>query len=178
MKTVAFLLPVLFLYAGPSTQSGDLHTGDRAPGFELPWASRDTISHTPLSLAEMIGRKPIVLAFYPADWSGGCTTEMCTLRDEIGTLEELGTSVYGISGDYLYSHREWARHHNLPFVLLSDHFHTVAREYGVFNEESGYAIRSVFVIDTNGVIVYIDREFRAGNEESYQTLYQAVRNLQ
>lgn len=177
MKTLSVIL--LFIMVSPdiSAQSTDLRVGDAAPPFELIWATGDSISRTPISLEEIAAQGPFVLAFYPADWSSGCTREMCTLRDTFKDLLDLGIAVYGVSGDYPYSHREWAKHLNLPFRLLSDHTHVVSRSYQSFNESSGYSLRTVFLIDGSGLISYMDLNFGASNEESYNRLYEAVRRI-
>ena len=114
--------------------------GQAAPDFRLPYATLEKIYLKPeeqLSLSSMRG-KNVILAFYPADWSGGCTKEVCTLRDTFAELAKLNAVVLGVSGDYVFSHHEWAKFHKLQFPLLSDHDHKIARLYGSFNEGVGY----------------------------------------
>jgi glutaredoxin-dependent peroxiredoxin len=163
------------LWFSNSLRAGEtLKVGDAAPLFTLPLATQDTIIANGFSLEKELGKRRIVLAFYPADWSGGCTKEMCTLRDSFADLGKLGTTVYGISGDYVFSHREWAKHLNLQFALLSDHDHAVAKLYQSYHPESGYNRRTVFVIDDEGKIVYIDREYKAGTSDSFNKLTAAL----
>src|SRR5439155_17377944 len=121
--------------------------GDAAPDFSLPYATRDSVASDSLVLSSMVGKHSLVLAFYPADWSGGCTKEVCTLRDNFSALGALHADVIGISGDYVYSHHEWAKFHNLQFRLASDHNHAVAKQYGSYNEASGHDRRTVFAVD-------------------------------
>jgi peroxiredoxin len=102
-----------------------LKVGDPAPDFALAYATKDTIIFSPLKLSNEIGKRNIVLAFYPADWSGGCTKEMCTIRDDFGNLEKLNAEVLPISGDYVYAHHEWAKSQHFQFKLLSDPKHEV-----------------------------------------------------
>src|SRR3954462_7726696 len=105
--------------------------GQAAPDFKLPYATQEGIHMKPeeqMTLASQRG-KNVILAFYPADWSGGCTTEVCTLRDTFAELSKLNATVLAVSGDYVFSHQEWAKHHNLQFPLLSDHDHAVAKTY-------------------------------------------------
>jgi peroxiredoxin Q/BCP len=154
-----------------------LKVGDSAPMFTLSSATKDTISKNGFSLAGQIGKHNIILAFYPADWSGGCTKEMCTLRDSFTDLSKLGAEVYGISGDYVWSHREWANHLNLQFTLLSDHDHAVARMYQSYNPDTGYNKRTVFVINKQGKIAYIDMEYKAGTPDSFNKLKTALATL-
>ena len=148
--------------------------GEKAPDFELPVATKDTIFEEEKKLSEFLGKGPVVLAFYPADWSGGCTKEVCTLRDSFSEFEKLGSEVIGISGDYVYSHKQWAAHHNLPFYLASDHFGKVSTQFASYNPESGYSKRTVYVLDKTGVIRYKNLTFKAGSDEDYKALKEAV----
>src|SRR5215216_5652332 len=89
--------------------------GEAAPDFKLPYATQEKLFMKPdeqMSLSSLKG-KNVILAFYPADWSGGCTTEVCTLRDTFAELSKLNAVVLGISGDYVFSYHEWAKHHQL-----------------------------------------------------------------
>jgi hypothetical protein len=72
--------------------------GDAAPDFSLPYATRDSIASDDLKLSSLVGKRNIVLAFYPADWSGGCTKEVCTLRDNFTALSALNAEIIGLSG--------------------------------------------------------------------------------
>lgn len=169
------VIPLLFLLVVRVTFAGEaLKVGDAAPRFTLSYATKDTIVKDGFSLASAIGKSNIILAFYPANWSGGCTKEMCTMRDSFTELSKLGAEVYGISGDYVFSHREWAKHLNLPFALLSDHDHAVANAYHSYNPETGYNKRTVFVIDRNGRIAYLDLEYKAGTLDSFNKLKAAL----
>jgi peroxiredoxin len=165
-----FSLPSHALTAGPDS----LRVGDAAPDFTLPMATQDTIDMIGISLSDEFRRGPVILAFYPADWSSGCTAEMCTVRDNFVSLSGLGVKVYGISGDYVFSHREWARRLDLPFALLSDHDHTVARQYQSYNERRGMNLRTVFVVGTNGRLLYVDRGYSSATPGSFDALKRFV----
>jgi len=169
------MLPALF--SSSAVYSEELRIGDQAPDFKLPCATKDSICADGLKLSDLIGKSNIVLAFYPADWSGGCTKELCTMRDNFGMLGDLGVTVLGISGDYVYSHREWAKYHELPFALLSDHKHDVATTYQSFNPENGYNKRTVFVVDRKGMIAYIDLAYKANSAESFDKLRNALQAM-
>jgi len=151
--------------------------GDPAPGFRLPYATRDSVARDSLSLGALAGRRNVVLAFYPADWSGGCTREVCTLRDNFSALAALDADVIGISGDYVFSHHEWAKHHDLPFRLASDHRHEVARAYGSFNEAAGYNRRTVFVVGRDGRVAYADLAYSVRDAASFEKLKAALARL-
>ncbi|HEX8070126.1 MAG TPA: peroxiredoxin [Pyrinomonadaceae bacterium] len=153
--------------------------GAAAPDFKLPYATQEKIFFKPeehMTLAANRG-KNVIIAFYPADWSGGCTTEVCTLRDTFAELAKLNATVLGVSGDYVFSHHEWAKFHKLPFALLSDHDHKVARAYGVYNEAAGFDNRSVFLVDKDGVLRYANLQFKAGNKADYDQLRAELEKL-
>lgn len=171
-----WLVASLFVFTTmPALSASPLRIGDKAPTFTLPCATKDTIGT--LTLSEEIGKNNIILAFYPADWSGGCTKEMCMMRDNFGSLASLGATVFGISGDYAYSHREWARSHNLPFGLVSDHNHEAAKMYSSYNEDTGFNLRTVFVVDRSGNIAYIDLAYKVGTSDSFDKLKAALAEL-
>jgi peroxiredoxin Q/BCP len=154
--------------------------GESAPEFRLPYATQEKIYFGKpdeyMTLASQRG-KNIILAFYPADWSGGCTTEVCTFRDTFAELAKLNAVVLGISGDYVFSHQEWAKHHKLPFPLLSDHDHSVARAYASYNDKYGLNNRTIFLIDKEGVVRYVNLAFKAGDKTHYDTLRAELEKL-
>ncbi len=156
------------------TAQQQIHIGMKAPDFKLPYATKDTIVFDGIKLSDYFGKSVVLLAFYPADWSGGCTKEVCMLRDNFSELSTLKAEVLGISGDYVFSHREWAHYHNLPFKLLSDHTHTVAKLYDSYNDSSGFNKRTVFVIDTHGTIIYADLHYDVSTMESFSKLRDTI----
>jgi peroxiredoxin len=169
-------LTVLMIACGDASAQ-ELLVGQPAPDFILPYATKDSIARLPLKLSELIGKSNIILAFYPADWSSGCTKEVCTMRDDFGQLQNLNADVLAISGDYVFSHHEWAKHHNLPFRLLSDHSHEVAKMYNSYNERTLMNKRTMFVIDRSGKLAYIDMEYSVRDDEDYKRLKAALAQL-
>ena len=153
--------------------------GEAAPDFKLPYATQEKIYMKPdeqMALSSLKG-KNVILAFYPADWSGGCTTEVCTLRDTFAELSKLNAIVLGISGDYVFSHQEWAKHHQLQFPLLSDHDHRVARLYDSYMEQAGFNKRTVYFVDKDGVVRYVNLAFKAGDKKDYDALRAELEKL-
>jgi peroxiredoxin len=153
--------------------------GEAAPDFKLPYATQEKLFMKPeeqMSLSGLRG-KNVILAFYPADWSGGCTTEVCTFRDTFMEFGKLNAVVLGVSGDYVFSHHEWAKHHKLPFALLSDHDHAVARAYASYNDKYGLNNRTVYVIDKEGVVRYVNLAFKAGDKKDYDALRAELEKL-
>lgn len=182
MKYFLAIIASSFVLSGfmlaQTTSPGDLKVRDPAPDFALPYATKDSVASDDLKLSSLFGKRNIVLAFYPADWSGGCTKEMCTMRDNFSSLSELNAEILGISGDYEFSHHEWAKHLNLPFKLLADHKHEVAKKYSSYNDEWGMNKRTVYIIDKNGKIAYIDLEYKARDLSSFHKLQEALKKLQ
>jgi peroxiredoxin len=181
MKPLLLLLPMaLLLSCRTSAQENPprpLAAGDPAPDFALPYATKDSVAADELKLTSLLGKRNIILAFYPADWSGGCTKEMCTMRDNFNALAGLNAEILPISGDYEYSHHEWAKAYHLPFRLLSDHPHRVARMYSSYNAEHGFNYRTVYVIDKEGKIAYIDLAYSARETNSFEKLKAALKQL-
>lgn len=124
--------------------------GSKAPDFTLPSQTGENVT-----LSQFFGKKNIVLYFYPKDESRGCTKEACTFRDNYEVFKELGAEVIGISGQSVESHRSFASHHKLPFILLSDKGNRVRRLYGVPTTLGIYSGRVTYIIDKEGVIRHI-----------------------
>ena len=82
-----------------------------------------------------------------------------------------------VSGDYVFSHQEWAKHHNLQFPLLSDHDHAVAKTYDSFMENFGFNKRTVYLIDKEGVVRYVNLAFKAGDKKDYDALRAELEKL-
>src|SRR5271157_6015049 len=104
--------------------------GESAPSFEGL-----TSDGSKLSLNDFIGKKNVVLYFYPKDDTPGCTKEACSFRDLIGDFKRAGAEVLGISTDTVASHQKFAEKYHLPFPLLADPDHAIAETYGVWKEK-------------------------------------------
>ena len=135
-----------------STVSSRLAPGDKAPDFTLP-----DLSGKPVSLSDLRGQR-VVVYFYPAAMTPGCTTEACDFRDNLASLAAAGIKVVGISPDEPDKLAEFAAQERLNFPLLSDPTHGVLEAYGAWGEKQLYGkpvtgvIRSTFVVDPDGMI--------------------------
>ncbi len=119
-----------------------LKAGERAPEFTLP---DDT--GTDRSLTELLSSGAIILYFYPADFTPGCTRQACSLRDLNAEIQKAGLRIIGISPQSPQSHAKFREKHRLPFVLLSDEHKTVVKMYGL-NGPLGIGVRrATFLID-------------------------------
>ena len=109
-------------------------------------------------LSDYCGKKNVVLAFYPKDFTGGWTSELQSLRDELTKIQETDTVVYGISKDDEESHREFQKEYQFGFSLLADTDLEVSRLYSSIREDGNMSSRTTFVIDKAGYIRSINRE--------------------
>ena len=121
--------------------------------------------------------KVVVLLFYPGDETPICTRQMCSVRDRWEDYAATGAEVVGISTDSVESHKEFAKHHNLPLRLLSDSDQEVANLYGARSLIPGKVARSVFVIDAKGIIRHRDVRplglFRPKDDEVIRAIHEA-----
>jgi thioredoxin-dependent peroxiredoxin len=124
--------------------------GSPAPDFELATDEGERVR-----LSELKG-SPVVLYFYPADDTPGCTAQACEIRDQWSQFRDRGAVVLGVSPDDEESHARFREKYSLPFTLLADPGHDVAEKYGVWVEKNNYGRksmgieRSTFVIDQDG----------------------------
>jgi len=129
--------------------------GDKAPLFTLRAADG-----SPVTLRSLRGA-PVVLYFYPKDDTPSCTTEACEFRDRWRAVRTAGATVLGVSPDSVASHARFAAKYRLPFPLLADPDHRVARAYGVWGEKQLFGhrylgvIRTTFLIDAKGSIAHV-----------------------
>ena len=129
-----------------------LAPGDEAPDFTLP-----DPDGTPVSLRSLAGQK-VVLYFYPAASTPGCTTQACDFRDNLASLQAAGYSIVGISPDTLAAQKAFRDEQHVSYPLLSDPDRKVLEAYGAWGEKQLYGktvtgvIRSTFVIDESGTV--------------------------
>ena len=122
--------------------------GERAPDFSLASTTNET-----LALGDLRGT-PVVIAFYPADWSPVCGDQMALYNEILPEFERYGATLLGISVDGKWCHKAFADARNLRFPLLAD-FHPkgdVAKAYRVYREQDGTSERALFVIDGEGIV--------------------------
>lgn len=166
--------------AGAQQQAGRVTrnfpaVGNAAPDFSA--TATDSTGHAiPVSLAALRG-KVVVLAFYPADRSSGCTAELSKFRDEYATMFGPGVVVLPTSVDSLGSHASWAKDAHFPFAMISDSKSEVATKYASqsMNPARPYFSRTVFVIGKDGTIRYEDTRFNALAQDGYDKLAAAIK---
>jgi peroxiredoxin Q/BCP len=131
-----------------------IEVGQSAPEFTLPGVCDG--ERRDYTLSEYRGR-PVVLAFYPGDFTPGCTRQMCSYRDDLAKFNDTGAVLLGISPQDIDSHERWAEKKGFHFPLLADTDKNVIEAYGVGAPLIGVR-RSVFVVDANGVVRFSDRK--------------------
>ena len=174
MKMITIL--ILCFLSWSCLQAVDLSEGDPAPEFEAEddggvlWKSKDHI-----------GKKILVVYFYPADMTGGCTKQACGFRDDRDKLVAEGVEVIGVSGDSVRNHQLFKRVHELNFTLLADEDGVVAKKFGVPSNEGGSIERKIngkaetltrgvttsrwtFIIGLDGKIVYKNSKVNAAQD--------------
>lgn len=150
--------------------------GDDAPEFTAPVANDDVET---LSLDEVLGDGPVVLAFFPAAFTGTCTTEMCTFDDRLSAFENVEATVYGVSVDSPFALDAWREDQDLDFGLISDFEKEIIDDYGIRTDFAdlgvhGLAQRAVFVLDAQGTVTYRWVADHAGLEPDYEEVERAA----
>src|SRR6266481_6205578 len=160
-----------------SAQESKVKVGDKAPAFESvdengkAWKSSDHV-----------GKKIVVLYFYPADFTGGCTAQACGFRDDLNKLADKGVEVVGVSGDSVANHQKFKKAKELKFTLLADEDGSVAKKFGVTVRAGGEAKvkdadgnpivlkrgvtidRWTFVIGKDGKVIYKNPKVAAAQD--------------
>jgi peroxiredoxin Q/BCP len=144
--------------------------GDTAPAFTRTAHNGETARVGPDA------ERVTVLYFYPKDETAGCTAQACSFRDDYEAFADAGATVIGVSADSDDSHRSFAAHHRLPFLLVSDHDGSLRRIYGVKRTLGLLPGRVTFVIDRRGIVRHVfESQLRTGRH--VEEALEAVRKL-
>ena len=150
-----------------------IKVGDKAPSFTLHASDKSEVS------LESYRGKNVVLLFFPLAFTGVCTTELCTMRDDIANYDGLDAQILAISVDSIFTLDKFKQEQNLNFPLLSDFNKEVSRSYGSLYEEfvmgmRGVSMRSAFVIDKDGVVKYAEVLESAGDLPNFDAIKAAL----
>jgi len=128
--------------------------GQAAPDFTATYLKRENgrFSFPQVKLSEFKGQKNVVLAFFPAAFSPGCTGEMAKYQEQSGQFNANNTVILGMSVDSTWANEAFADKLGVKFPILSDASRTISKNYGLFNEQQLVANRATFVIDKNGIV--------------------------
>ncbi|MFC5064666.1 peroxiredoxin [Actinomycetospora atypica] len=130
-----------------------VEVGSKAPEFTLKNQDGQEVS-----LSDFRGKQAVLLVFYPFAFSGICTGELCSARDELPSFQNDDVQLLGVSVDTTWSLKAWATQENYQFPLLSDFWPhgAVAESYGVFSADLGFAFRGTFLIDSEGIVRFAE----------------------
>jgi peroxiredoxin Q/BCP len=132
-----------------------------------------------VKLSDHAGKSAFLLAFYPADFTSGCTTELSEFRDKHEAFVKAGVQVYGVSVDPADKHKEFRASLSLPFPLLADVDGTLSRAYDSLREGDGSfrSARKLVLVGRDGKIAYRDERYEVGNEAEFAALVAAMEQL-
>ncbi len=174
------IVPAAAAQNQPGTVKAVLQTGpdvgQRAPDFSLPWAGRDGVGpvESPYQLASDRG-KTVVVAFYPRDFTKGCTAQLRTFAEQYDSLFGPNVVVVGISADSVGTHNRFAASLGLPFRLLSDPEQRVSKQYAS-KDPDGYNRRTVYVVGPDGRVKFRNLNFNALDSSDFAELRAAVKS--
>jgi peroxiredoxin len=150
--------------------------GQQAPDFSLYDSEKNKVT-----LSELRGSN-VLLLFFPAAFTGVCTAELCSMRDNLKSYENMNAKVFGISVDSLFTLNKFKEDQQLNFPLLSDFNKEVSKAYDSLYESfvfdmQGVSKRSAFLIDKEGVIQYAEVLESAGDQPNFEKIQQALQTL-
>jgi peroxiredoxin Q/BCP len=149
--SVYVLLFSIYAFTSPEKNMKKTEVGSQVPEFTLPDQNGNLFS-----INSVIGKKNLVIYFYPKDDSPGCTKEACAFRDQFEVFNEADARIIGISGQSVESHKKFAEKYRLSFTLLSDEGDKVRELFGVPVNFLGLLPgRVTYIIDKSGKVVYI-----------------------
>lgn len=151
-----------------------IQVGDQAPLFTLPDEQGQ-----PVSLGQVLAQGPVMLVFYPGDFTPVCTRQLCSYRDDWSGFQRFGLQILGISDDPVEKHEKFRRAQSLPFPLLADPDKVVIHQYsGAGLLSGGRARRANYILSADGVVRYVHIETLALTRRKPEELIQVLEGLQ
>jgi peroxiredoxin len=155
----------------------ELYVGDRAPDFTLPSTVGDNFS-----LGSVKGQKSVLLSVHVFDFTGddtrGCVCQMSTLKEEYDRIKAAGGEVVEMSADSIFAHRRWLQDlGGADFPMVADFKKEVLQQYGLLDEASGRPVRSVLVIDKDGIVRYKNASFNPSERSQFEEAIKALEGL-
>jgi glutaredoxin-dependent peroxiredoxin len=153
-----------------------VQAGQDAPDFTLKNTERQDVT-----LSSLRGQKNVVVLFVPFAFTGVCTTELCSVRDNLSNYADLNAEVLAISVDSPFAQKQWKDKEQLNFTLLSDFNREVCKAYGAYYDHfigfQGVAKRAAFVIDKTGKVRYAEVLDNAGNLPNFDKIRETLQSL-
>jgi peroxiredoxin Q/BCP len=148
---IYLILFTSYLTFGQKNNINEIKTGSSIPSFTLPDQNGNLFD-----INSVIGKKNLVIYFYPKDDSPGCTKEACSFRDQFEVFKEANAVIIGISGQSVESHKEFAEKYRLSFTLLSDEGDKIRKQFGVPTNMFGMLPgRVTYIADKTGKVIYV-----------------------
>ena len=148
---IYILLFTSYITFAQNNNMNEIKIGSNIPGFTLPDQDGNLFA-----IDSVLGKKNLVIYFYPKDDSPGCTKEACSFRDQYEVFKEADAVIIGISGQSVQSHKEFAEKHRLSFTLLSDEGNKIRKQFGVPSDFFGLLPgRVTYVADKEGKVIFI-----------------------
>jgi thioredoxin-dependent peroxiredoxin len=148
---IYLLLFTSFITYSQKNNMNEIKIGSSIPTFKLPDQNGNLFD-----ISSVLGKKNLVIYFYPKDDSPGCTKEACSFRDQFEVFKEADAVIIGVSGQSVESHKEFAEKHRLSFTLLSDEGNKIRKQFGVTSDLLGLLPgRVTFVADKKGKVIYV-----------------------
>lgn len=149
--SIYLLLFVLYLTFSHTSKMNEIKIGSSIPSFTLPDQDGNLFD-----INSVLGKKNLVIYFYPKDDSPGCTAQACSFRDQFEVFREADAVIIGISGQSVESHKQFALKHRLTFTLLSDEGNKLRKQFGVPTNLLGLLPgRVTYIADKTGKVIYI-----------------------
>ena len=156
VRAAMLSLGVLSVFIIAGAAAAELKVGDQAPAFSLQGSDGKTYT-----LEQFKGKSAVVIAWFPKAFTGGCTKECKSLRENSKALHDLKVAYFTASVDTAEENKKFAESLDLDYPILSDPDKSVAKDYGVLNPARGFANRWTFYIDKEGIIKEIDKQVKA-----------------
>lgn len=136
-----------------SPESGSPEVGTQAPDFTLKDQNNQEVT-----LSSFRGERSVLVVFYPFAFSGICTGELCTVRDDLASFQNDDVQIVAVSVDHPFTLKAWSDAQGYEFPLLADFWPhgAVAQAYGVFNVDRGFAVRGTFLVDKSGTVQFAE----------------------
>lgn len=158
---------------GPEPRVRPLAPGDLAPSFALPAVASDGSVHD-FSLAEALGRGPLLLVFYQDDGMPVCTSELKAFAQEYETIAAAGIGIVAINTNGIGSHQKFQERDHFPFPLISDFYGEAVKAFGLWDDDERKSNRALVLVGEDGRVRHVEPHFNPGNLNAFEAAFAAM----